>query len=140
LLLKDERLTQEERVHQVNQCAQVVYQILIRCRHKGAIEAAGDAMGLLCRKLFASREEAIRNIPGKILTNFLQRLENSKLGASITRRSAGLAFLVSKIVSSQAEKSSPVSYRPYIFEIKPNNILLTFLAGFVTRSGNQKVD
>ena len=115
LLLKEDRLPKEELVHQIDQCAQVVYQILIRCRHKGAIEAAGDAMGLLCRKLFASQEEAIRAIPEKLLTNFLQKLENLKLGASITRRSAGLAFLVSKIVSSQPEKFSPVSYQPYTY-------------------------
>lgn len=106
LLLNDEGLTKEDRVRQVEECAQIVYQILLRCRHKGAIEAAGDAMGLLCRRLFASREETIKAIPGNILTNFLDRLENSKLGASITRRSAGLAFLVSKVVSSQSEKSS----------------------------------
>lgn len=108
LLLSDERLPKEDRVHHIEECADIVYQILLRCRHKGAIEAAGDAMGLLCRRLFASQEEAIRAIPGNILTNFLSRLENSKLGASITRRSAGLAFLVSKIVSSQSGKSSTV--------------------------------
>ena len=109
LLLKDELLPKEEVACQIDQCAQIVYQILIRCRHKGAIEAAGDAMGLLCRKLCACVEEAIRAIPGKLLTSFLQRLENLKLESSITRRSAGLAFLVSKIVSSQPEKFSPVS-------------------------------
>ena len=74
LLLNDERLPKEELVRQIDQCAQIVYQILIRCRHKGAIEAAGDAMGLLCRKLFASQEEAIRAIPGKILTNFFGQM------------------------------------------------------------------
>ncbi len=114
LLLSDKTMTEEERVYKIEQCAQIVYQILVRCRHKGAIEAAGDAMGLLCRRLFTSREEAIRAIPGKLLMNFLERLENLKLGASITRRSAGLAFLVGKIVSSQPEKSSSVRFHNHI--------------------------
>lgn len=114
LLLNDSSLLEEERVNKIEQCAQIVYQILVRCRHKGAIEAAGEAMSLLCRRLFTSREAAVRAIPGKMLMNFLERLENLKLGASITRRSAGLAFLVGKIVSSQPEKSSSVRYHVYI--------------------------
>ena len=114
LLLNDSTLLEEERVNKIGQCAQIVYQILVRCRHKGAIEAAGEAMSLLCRRLFTSREAAVRAIPGKMLMNFLERLENLKLGASITRRSAGLAFLVGKIVSSQPEKSSSVRYHVYI--------------------------
>lgn len=123
LLLSDKTLTEEERVCKIEQCAQIVYQILVRCRHKGAIEAAGDAMGLLCRRLFTSREEAIRAIPGKLLMNFLERLENLKLGASITRRSAGLAFLVGKIVSSQPEKSSSVRFRKHIERLCIFNII-----------------
>ena len=114
LLLNDSSVLEEERVNKIEQCAQIVYQILVRCRHKGAIEAAGEAMSLLCRRLFTSREAAVRAIPGKMLMNFLERLENLKLGASITRRSAGLAFLVGKIVSSQPEKSSSVRYHVYI--------------------------
>ena len=114
LLLNDSSLLEEERVNKIEQCAQIVYQILVRCRHKGAIEAAGEAMSLLCRRLFTSREAAVRAIPGKMLMNLLERLENLKLGASITRRSAGLAFLVGKIVSSQPEKSSSVRYHVYI--------------------------
>ena len=114
LLLNDSTLLEEERVNKIGQCAQIVYQILVRCRHKGAIEAAGEAMSLLCRRLFTSREAAVRAIPGKMLMNFLERLENLKLGASITRRSAGLAFLVGKVVSSQPEKSSSVRYHVYI--------------------------
>lgn len=110
LLLNDQTLTKEERIKQIEQCTQIVYQILLRCRHKGAIEAAGDSMGILCRRLFASRDEEMRAIPGNVLMNFLQRLENLKLGASITRRSAGLAFLVGKIVSSQSDKSAPVRH------------------------------
>lgn len=99
LLLGDQSLAKEDRVQQIEQCANIVYRILLRCRHKGAIEAAGDAMGILCRRLFSSHDDEIRAIPGNVLMNFLQRLENLKLGASITRRSAGLAFLVGKIVS-----------------------------------------
>lgn len=99
-----------EKIVQIEECAHIIYQILVRCRHKGAIEAAGEAMGLLSRRLFASSDASIRAIPGKILLEFLQKLEQSRSGANVTRRSAGLAFLVVKIVSSQPDKTSPVSY------------------------------
>lgn len=109
MLLNDGLLPEEERARQIEQCVEVIYKILLRCRHKGAIEAAGEAMGFLCRRLFASQVTTIRTIPEKILVNFLERLESQKIGSNITRRSAGLAFLVCKIVSSQLEKFSPVS-------------------------------
>ena len=108
LLLNDKLIAKEKRTDKIEQCAKIIYRILLRCRHKGAIEAAGDSMGFICRKTFANRDEVIRTIPGRILTNFLGRLGNLELGASVTRRSAGLAYLVSKIISSQPEKSSSV--------------------------------
>lgn len=102
-------MPETEKLVQIEECALIIYQILVRCRHKGAIEAAGEAMGLLSRKLFASADSSIKAIPGKMLLDFLQRLEQSRSGANVTRRSAGLAFLVVKIVSSQPDKSSPVT-------------------------------
>ena len=126
LLINDQTLAEEEQLDLIEQCSQIVYQILLRCRHKGAIEAAGDAIGLLCRRLFASPNEMIRAIPGKLLTHFLQRLENLKSGASITRRSAGLAFLVGKIVSSQPEKFSAVSTINCLDFMKQQFCKLTF--------------
>lgn len=99
----------------VEECARVVYQVLIRCRHKGAIEAAGDAMGLLCRRLLAARTESIRDIPSKLLVTFLERLERTMSGASVTRRSAGLVYLVVKIVSSQVDPT-------------PNKVFITLIS------------
>ena len=78
------------------------------CRHKGAIEAAGDALGALCKRSFTSQEAKIRGIPKKLLLTFLTRLERSESGASITRRSAGLTFIVGKIVSSEPFKSEVI--------------------------------
>lgn len=115
LLLNDEFIAKELRTDKIEQCTEIIYRILIRCRHKGAINAAGDAMGLLCRKMFANREEGIRAIPGRILTKFLERLGNLKMGSSITRRSAGLAYLVSKVVSSQLEKFSSVGVEAHFY-------------------------
>ena len=97
-----------DRARQIEQCADVIVQILLRCRHKGAIEATGDALGTLCKRLFASQEDEIRSIPKKLLTSFLTRLELSESGASITRRSAGLTFIVGKIVSSEPVKSEVI--------------------------------
>jgi Putative death-receptor fusion protein (DUF2428) len=69
----------------------------------------------------ANREEVIRAIPSKILTNFLELLENFKSVASITRRSAGLAYLISKIVSSIPENSSSVGALKPIFFVRANH-------------------
>lgn len=117
MLLNDNQLTlsEVERRSRIEECVRVVYQILLRCRHKGAIEAASESMGLLCRHLFASKIESIRTIPRNALLEFLNRLESTQSGASVTRRSAGLVFLVVKIVSSEpGEKSSKVSiYNPF---------------------------
>lgn len=108
LLLKDERLPKEERVDGVENCAHIVYQILLNCCHEEAVKAAGDAMGLLCRKLFANQEEEIRAIPGKMLENFLERLDNSNLDTNASHRSTGMTLLVSEIVNSQSGKSPSV--------------------------------
>lgn len=105
LLLNDERLSKKERVRLVEQCIQIVYQILLRCRREDVVEASGDAMGLLCKKCFLSQENVIRAIPGKLLRNFLERLENLKLLTSATLSSTGMTCLVTKIVSSQSGKS-----------------------------------
>lgn len=99
-----------DRAHQIEQCADVIVQILLRCRHKGAIEATGEALGTLCKRLFASQEDRIRSLPQKLLTSFLTRLELSESGSSITRRSAGLTFIVCKIVASEPNKSEVISH------------------------------
>ena len=70
------------------------------------MESAADALGGLCRRLFTSQESfEFHEIPGRVLNDFLHRLEQSQAGASVTRRSAGLALFVGKIVASQPEKS-----------------------------------
>lgn len=105
MLLTEER----QDAAMIEDCARIIYQVLVRCRHKGAIEAAGEAMGLLCRRLFARHNhESVRLIPRKLLTNILCWLEELETGSSVTRRSAGLVFLVVKIVSSQPDKTGPV--------------------------------
>lgn len=124
MLLNDELLTKEQQSDKIEQCAEIIYRILLRCRHKGVIEAAGDAIGLLCRKMFNNREEVIRAIPSKILTHFFERFGNLKTGASVTRRSAGLAYLVSKIVNSQPEKSSSVGVLKPIFYVEANQLTI----------------
>ena len=103
--MKNTDLSVEERAYQIEQCANMVGRVLLSCRHKGAIEAAGDAMSSLCRRLLSHPEEAFRSIPGKILCSFLTRLEQQFVGSSITRKSAGIALFVGKIVSSEPPKS-----------------------------------
>ena len=71
----------------------------------GAIEGAGEALAALCRRLLARAEPPLRAVPGRLLSSLLDRFEQPFVGVSITRRSAGMALLVGKIVASEPAKS-----------------------------------
>lgn len=83
-------------------CTQLLCQVLCKCRHKGAIESAGDAMNKAIRYLTSSDSSQLRGIPHDLLTQFLQRVVSTK-GATVSRRSAGLAILVHQLVSADME-------------------------------------
>ncbi|XP_063230156.1 tRNA (32-2'-O)-methyltransferase regulator THADA [Bacillus rossius redtenbacheri] len=72
-------------------CARLVVGVLARCRHKGAMEAAGRALGCLVAGA-TSRGDAASEV---VLEEFLGHLKGS--AGSVTRRSAGLAVLVHRL-------------------------------------------
>lgn len=80
-------------------CAQLLCLVLCKCRHKGAIESAGNAMNRAVRYLTASDNFQLRIIPYDLLTQFLQTGLSTK-ASTVSRRSAGLAILVHQIVSA----------------------------------------
>ena len=134
-------LEKQQDAAMIESCSRVLYQVLVRCRHKGAIEAAGESIGLLCRRLFVRENNiSVRAIPRKLLSNILGWVEDLEVGSSVTRRSAGLVFLVVKIVGSQPDKSGPV----IIFN-NSNIFLVSFInsilfLGFPARNGYWETD
>ncbi|XP_063364912.1 uncharacterized protein LOC134653475 [Cydia amplana] len=88
----------------------IITRVLESSRHKGAIEAAGAALGQAIQYLTSLPDEVdISSIPHVLLKNKLKELitEASKM-ASITRRGAGLSIMVHRIVSSDMKKGKPL--------------------------------
>ncbi|KAK7862447.1 hypothetical protein R5R35_001351 [Gryllus longicercus] len=105
----------------VVRCLMIVEKVLLRCRHKGTIEAAGASFAVMVRHV--TRKEETRKclssfLPecGEKLVDFLQdMLERVLVGiatysnqTSITRQSAGIAILVQKIIAADARPDKPL--------------------------------
>lgn len=94
-----------------NRCGLIIIKVLKKCRHKGAIEAAGLALGELVE--FASKEPTCF----EFIFNWLQEcLDSIGISNSITRRSAGMAILVHQIVAHD-QRLEKVFYIKFIFNM-----------------------
>ncbi|XP_046749055.1 uncharacterized protein LOC124412899 [Diprion similis] len=87
----------------VERSANVITLVLTKCRHKGAIEAAGIAIGHLTRKLVNVIEYSI--LPEEWLTNLIYGHKNNP---NLTRRSAGLAIMFHRIVANDNRHGKPL--------------------------------
>ncbi|XP_052750366.1 uncharacterized protein LOC113514833 [Galleria mellonella] len=91
-------------------CLKIIIHVLETSRHKGAIEAAGAALGRAIQYLTSLPEEAeVARLPHSLLRCKLAELI-SEAGAksSVTRRGAGLSIMVHRIVSSDMKKGKPL--------------------------------
>ncbi|XP_050344501.1 uncharacterized protein LOC126769658 [Nymphalis io] len=140
-------------------CLNIITHALETSRHKGAIEAAGTALGfgIQCLSSLAD-EQVVSKLPFFLLKNKLEDLlfETTKM-SSVTRRGAGLSIMVHRIVSSDLKKGKPLfhyfmrtlldmctsidntSYSEDTFEIDnerdlPKAIYIHFLTRIVTDS------
>ncbi|KPI92567.1 Thyroid adenoma-associated protein-like [Papilio xuthus] len=88
----------------------VITKVLETSRHKGAIEAAGVALGesIHCLTSLTS-ENSLSNLPLLLLKQKLEELilEANSM-ASVTRRGAGLSIMVHRIVSNDMRKNKPL--------------------------------
>ncbi|XP_045536916.1 uncharacterized protein LOC106710678 [Papilio machaon] len=88
----------------------VITKVLETSRHKGAIEAAGVALGegIQCLTSLPS-ENRLSNLPQLLLKQKLEELilEANSM-ASVTRRGAGLSIMVHRIVSNDMRKNKPL--------------------------------
>ncbi|XP_046431030.1 uncharacterized protein LOC124184897 isoform X1 [Neodiprion fabricii] len=87
----------------VERSASVITLVLTKCRHKGAIEAAGVAIGHLTRKLV--NVKGYSNLPEEWLTNLISGHKNNP---NLTRRSAGLAIMFHRIVANDNRHGKPL--------------------------------
>nr|XP_033188778.1 uncharacterized protein LOC117156129 isoform X2 [Bombus vancouverensis nearcticus] len=88
----------------VKRSANVIITVLLRCRHKGVVEAAGTAIGQLTRCL--CKEAKYSNLPK---THILRILENNFMDSlNITRRGAGLSIMFHRIVVSDNRRDRPL--------------------------------
>lgn len=91
----------------VKRCGILITQVLTRCRHKGAIEAAGVALSTFVKSVTSQTaecnllsDEDIQLTLGNFLTEFLDSLVCGGKAVSVTRRSAGLSILIHKMLAS----------------------------------------
>lgn len=79
---------------------------LSNIRHRGAFSAVSPAFVDLCKRCFRSDDAMIEELPREWLRNNLQQiLQKANV---ITRRSAGLPFLIVGILASEKDKARPL--------------------------------
>ncbi|KAK3907989.1 hypothetical protein KUF71_003121 [Frankliniella fusca] len=91
-------------------CARLPVSVLLRCRHKGAIEAAGAALQQVVKTLTDQSDMELRELPHRLLMEFLHLLleGSTAKGTSVSRRSAGMAILVHRIVLGDQQPDKPL--------------------------------
>ncbi|XP_053978286.1 uncharacterized protein LOC128876172 [Hylaeus volcanicus] len=82
----------------------IIVTILLRCRHKGVVEAAGTAIGHLTRCL--CKETKYCDLPKIHVSRILENGDMHSL--NITRRGAGLSIMFHKIVVSDNRRDRPI--------------------------------
>lgn len=77
---------------QIKRCADITADVLIRCRHKGAMEATCRSLGILIKHWKESQ-----NWCENILTDHISCMKPEN---EISRRSAGVRYLIHAIVTN----------------------------------------
>lgn len=86
----------------VSRCFNVSATVLLQCRHKGAIEAAGLAMGRLVRCI-TGRYKADTKMYN-ILVDSVQQIFDIINKTDTTRRGAGFSIMVHNLVKSDRHR------------------------------------
>uniref|UniRef100_A0A7N8YBI2 Si:ch211-225b11.4 n=1 Tax=Mastacembelus armatus TaxID=205130 RepID=A0A7N8YBI2_9TELE len=82
--------------------------ILLKCRHWGAVEGCCIGFTKFCASLLSSNDPELRDIPAHMLKEGLQVVQSPR-STSVTRRAAGLPMLILCIVSAEeASKGRPL--------------------------------
>ncbi|XP_044051427.1 thyroid adenoma-associated protein homolog isoform X2 [Siniperca chuatsi] len=82
--------------------------ILLKCRHWGAVEGCCIGFTKFCASLLNSNDPDLRDIPAHMLKQGLQVVQSPR-STSVTRRAAGLPMLILCVVSAgEASKARPL--------------------------------
>ncbi|XP_013117538.2 uncharacterized protein LOC106094847 [Stomoxys calcitrans] len=113
----------ESRLLFLQRCIQVSENVLTKCRHKGAIEAAGVTIGQLTKCITTHVSQ--RNEEYELLHKCLQSLydDSGKKDVSTTRRGAGFSIMFLHIVKNEANRSRPLLRKAMksLLAAAPNN-------------------
>ncbi|XP_051278992.1 thyroid adenoma-associated protein homolog [Dicentrarchus labrax] len=82
--------------------------ILLKCRHWGAVEGCCIGFTKFCASLLSSSDAELKDIPAQMLRQGLQVVQSPR-STSVTRRAAGLPMLILCVVSAEeASKARPL--------------------------------
>uniref|UniRef100_A0A3B4ZZQ2 Thyroid adenoma-associated protein homolog n=1 Tax=Stegastes partitus TaxID=144197 RepID=A0A3B4ZZQ2_9TELE len=88
--------------------SKVFKNILLKCRHWGAVEGCCIGFTKFCACLLSSNDPELRDIPAQMLKQGLQVVQCLR-STSVTRRAAGLPMLILCVVSAEeASKARPL--------------------------------
>ncbi|XP_026199632.1 thyroid adenoma-associated protein homolog isoform X2 [Anabas testudineus] len=92
----------------LKRASKVFKNILLKCRHWGAVEGCCIGFTKFCASLLSSSNPELRDIPAHMLKQGLQVVQ-SPSSTSITRRAAGLPMLILCVVSAEeTSKTRPL--------------------------------
>ncbi|KAM6964965.1 tRNA (32-2'-O)-methyltransferase regulator THADA [Aplochiton taeniatus] len=95
-------------VEEMKRASKVFKDILLKCRHWGAVEGCCVGFTKFCASLLSSNDPHLRGIPVQMLQQGLEIL-NSPRSSSVTRRAAGLPMLILCVASAEeASKARPL--------------------------------
>uniref|UniRef100_A0A8C5RG15 Thyroid adenoma-associated protein homolog n=1 Tax=Laticauda laticaudata TaxID=8630 RepID=A0A8C5RG15_LATLA len=117
----------------VRRASKVFQDILLKCRHWGAVEGCSVGFTKFCATLLSHPSPKLRNIPQTMLTEGLALLSSPR-GSSITRRAAGFPMLFLCIVTGE----DPAESRPLLTHCIQT--LLTLADQPISHSSDQTVD
>ncbi|TRY71307.1 hypothetical protein DNTS_002247 [Danionella cerebrum] len=88
--------------------SKVFKDIILKCRHWGAVEGCCIGFTRFCRALLSSSDSEIREIPSLLLQQGLSVLQSPR-STSVTRRAAGLPMLILGVLAAEeSSKSRPL--------------------------------
>ncbi|RXN31244.1 thyroid adenoma-associated -like protein [Labeo rohita] len=95
-------------VKELRRASKVFKDIILKCRHWGAVEGCCIGFTKFCRALLSSSDPEIREIPPLILQQGLSVLQSPR-STSVTRRAAGLPMLILGVLAAEDSiKSRPL--------------------------------
>ncbi|KAM4616330.1 tRNA (32-2'-O)-methyltransferase regulator THADA [Polymixia lowei] len=95
-------------IEDLRRASKVFKDILLKCRHWGAVEGCCVGFTKFCASLLSSGHPELRDIPAHMLKQGLQVLQSLR-STSVTRRAAGLPMLILCVVSAEeASKARPL--------------------------------